>query len=56
MCVCGGGGGGGSGEGRVLSAATRPSPIKAMFGQDELEVRGEGCVCGGGGGCGGGSG
>ena len=41
----------------MLSAATRPSPIKAMFSRDELEVRGEGvvecvcvCVCGGSGG------
>ena len=36
---------------QLLSAATRPSPIKAMFSRDELEVRGEGvCVWGGGGG------
>ena len=27
---------------QLLSAATRPSPIKAMFGRDELEV---GVVC-----------
>lgn len=25
---------------QLLSAATRPSPIKAMFGRDELEVSG----------------
>ena len=24
---------------QLLSAATRPSPIKAMFGRDELEVQ-----------------
>ena len=25
---------------QLLGAATRPSPIKAMFGRDELEVKG----------------
>ena len=30
---------------QLLGAATRPSPIKAIFGKDELEVREVGGVC-----------